>query len=230
MKLITELCHDISYALEEKEGRKQLYVTGPYISVDTPNRNNRIYPKSMMEPIVESFLRDKVRGGCAYGEFGHPNGPKINEDRISHRIVSLDWDNKNVVGKALVQDEGPGKLLRNIIETGGRVGMSTRGLGSVKPNSAGLQEVQSDFKLVTVDAVTDPSGAGCWVNGIMENAEWVYDAVKGTWMESRVEPLRDNMRKMSQRQLEENYLRLFKYYLSPLSEGRRWRALPSSKT
>lgn len=219
MKLITELCNDLEFNyLEEKEGRKHLYVSGPYISVDTPNKNNRIYPKSMMEPIVEAYLKDKINSKCAYGEFGHPNGPKVNEERISHRITHMSWDNKNVMGKAIVLDEGAGKIMKNIIETGGRVGMSTRGLGSVKPNSSGLQEVQSDFKLVTVDAVTDPSGAGCWVNGIMEGVDWVFDATKGTWMEGHVEPMRQNMRKMSSRKLEESYLSLFKYYLAGVSK------------
>lgn len=216
MKLITEAIHELEYLIEESPntGRKLLYVEGPYISVDTPNRNNRIYSRSIMEPVVEGYINDRVKSGTAFGEFGHPaSGPKINEDKISHRITSLKWQGNHVVGRALVLDEGPGKLMKNIIETGGKLGMSTRGLGSVKANESGLQEVQNDFRLITVDCVVEPSGAGCWVNGIMEGVEWVFDAAKGTYMEHQVEPLRDEMRKMSRKELEENYYTLFQYYL-----------------
>ncbi len=187
MRLITEVCSELSYLTEEKNGKKLLYVEGPYISVNVPNRNNRIYSRTLMEPVIETFLKDKVDNKTAYGEFGHPSSPKVNEERISHRITSLKWDGNNVVGRAVVLDEGHGKLMRSIIESGGRLGMSTRGLGSVKANDQGLQEVQNDFKLVTVDAVTEPSGVGCFVQGIMEGKDWVLDSLKGIWMESEIE-------------------------------------------
>jgi len=213
MKLISEISQDVQYLTEEKDGKKFLYVAGPYISVNTPNRNNRIYSKGIMEPVVEGFVKDKINNKTAYGEWGHPQGPKINEERISHRITSLDWDGNNVIGKAVVLDEGQGKIMRSIIESGGRFGMSTRGLGSVKPNSQGLQEVQNDFKLVTVDAVTDPSGLNCWVNGIMEGVDWVYDAARGSYMENKVEDLAKAMKKISKRELLEKKYELFRYYL-----------------
>ena len=221
MKLITEVTNDLEYLTEEKDGRKHLYVSGPYISVDTPNRNNRVYSRSLMEPIVEGFLKDKVNNGSAFGEFGHPaNGPKINEEKISHRITSLKWEGNHVIGKALILDEGAsGKLMKNIIETGGKLGMSTRGLGSVKANDKGLQEVQSDFKLLTVDCVVEPSGAGCWVNGIMEGTEWIFDATKGTYMEKNIEELADTVKKMSNRERQEKQLMLFQYYLDNINEA-----------
>src|SRR5262245_3345019 len=125
MKLISDLTEDIQFITEDRDGKKFLYVEGPYISVNTPNRNNRIYSKAVMEPVVENYLRDKVNQKTAYGEWGHPQGPKINEERISHRITSLKWDGDAVVGRAVVLDEGHGKIMRNIIETGGRFGMST---------------------------------------------------------------------------------------------------------
>ena len=220
MKLITEVTNDLEYLTEEKDGRKHLYVSGPYISVDTPNRNNRVYSRALMEPIVESFLKDKVNNGSAFGEFGHPaNGPKINEEKISHRITSLQWDKNHVIGKALILDEGAsGKLMKNIIETGGKLGMSTRGLGSVKPNDKGLQDVQHDFKLITVDSVVEPSGAGCWVNGIMEGVEWVFDATKGTFMEKHIEQLAETVKKMSKREREEKMLGLFSHYINGIQQ------------
>jgi len=217
MKLITDITEEIEFLIEDKDGKKHFYVQGPYISVNTPNRNNRIYSKTIMEPVVEGFIKDKVGQKTAYGEWGHPQGPKINEERISHRITDLKWDGNNVIGKAVVLDEGHGKLMRNIMETGGRFGMSTRGLGSVKPNDKGLQEVQSDFKLVTVDAVTDPSGVNCWVNGIMEGVDWVYDAARGSYMESKVEDLRKTMKKFSKRELLEKKANIFKYFLNEIS-------------
>ena len=117
MRLITEIIENLEYLHEEKDGKKYLYVSGPYISVDTPNRNNRIYTRAIMEPVIESYLRDKVNNGTAFGEFGHPaNGPNINEEKISHRITSLSWDKNHVIGKALILDEGPsGKLMRKSI-------------------------------------------------------------------------------------------------------------------
>ncbi len=222
LKLITEVTMDAWTPLvEEVNGRKNLYVEGPYISVNTPNRNNRIYSKSMMEPIVENYIQEKVSKGSAFGEFGHPNGPKINEERLSHRITSLKWDGNSVIGKAVVLDESNlGKIMKNIIETGGRLGMSTRGMGSVVTNSTGLQEVQKDFKLVTVDAVTDPSGAGCWVNGIMEGVEWVYDATRNTFMENRIEQMVETVKNMSREEREERMQRLFEHYLAGISKAK----------
>ena len=219
MLLIRELAEDnIQYLQEEKDGKKHLYIEGPFISVEEPNRNNRIYRKHYMEPVVEGYIKNKIQNGSGWGELGHPQGPKINEERISHRITNLKWDGNHVIGKAIVLPEGPGKIVRAMIESGGKLGVSTRGLGSVKPNDKGLQEVQNDFKLVTVDIVTDPSGAGCWINGIMEGVEWVFDATKGTWMESQVEPLRDTMKKLSAKELEDKYMTLFEYYLTGLSQ------------
>jgi hypothetical protein len=218
MKLITELVEDVKFLTEEKDGKKHLYVEGPYISVNTPNRNNRIYSKQMMEPIVENYLQ-KVKRGHAFGEFGHPQGPKVNEERISHRLVSMNWKDNHVIGKAVVLDEGLGKIMRSIIESGGQLGMSTRGLGSVKDNGKGLQEVQNDFKLVTVDCVVEPSGLDCWVNGIMEGVDWVFDATKGTYMESKVEQLQKNLKTYTRQELEERALRAFQYYLDGIREG-----------
>jgi hypothetical protein len=219
MKLITEVnFNDLKMFEEGAEGsKKHLYVEGPYISVNIPNRNKRIYSKGIMEPVVESFINEKVKNNTAYGEWGHPSTPKINEERLSHRIVSLKWDGNNVIGKAVVFEEGMGKLMRSIIESGGRLGMSTRGLGSVKANDSGLQEVQNDFKLVTVDAVTDPSGVGCFVNGVLESVDWVFDATKGTWMEAKVEEFVEKTQKLSPHELEEKQLFLWKYYLEGLA-------------
>jgi hypothetical protein len=221
MKLITEFTETLQVFSEANaSGKKNLYVEGPYISVDVGNKNGRIYPRNIMQPVVESYIKDKIQAGTAYGEWGHPNGPKINEERISHRITNFRWDGNAVVGKAL--DEGMGKIMRSIIESGGRVGMSTRGMGSVKANAQGLQEVQDDFKLVTVDAVTDPSGAGCYVNGILESREFFYDSVKDAWTEQQIEDLQKEIKKkFTAREINENKLALFEFIISNVAQSRK---------
>lgn len=220
MKLISELSEDIQYLFEvnKETNTKFLYLDGVYGIADSENRNKRIYPKNIMEPVVESYIKDKITTGTAYGELGHPTGPKLNEERFSHRITNLKWDSNKVVGRAVVLPEGLGKVLMGMVESGGRIGMSTRGLGSVKENSKGINEVQNDFKLVTVDAVTDPSGPGCWVDGIMEGVEWVYDASKKTYMENRIDDLRTNMKKMTLNEINDKKFKLFQYYLENLSK------------
>jgi len=217
LKIITEITEELQYLVEEgSSGKKHLYVEGPYISCETGNRNGRIYRKPIMEPVVESFIKEKVSTGSAYGEFGHPEGPGLNNERISHRITSLKWDGNNVVGKAVVIPEGLGKIMEGIIDTGGRLGMSTRGLGSVKAGEGGLQEVQNDFRLLTVDAVTDPSGAGCWVNGMLEDKQFAIDAATGTIFEAIAEDFVKGVKKLSVKQIQENYLLIFEHFIRNL--------------
>lgn len=219
MFLISEINEDIKYVAEEKEGKKHFYLEGPNIVVEQKNRNGRMYLKHIVEPVVESFINDKIKTGTAYGELGHPEGPKLNEERFSHRITNFRWDGNNVIGKSVIIEEGRGKLILGMIETGGKIGMSTRGLGSVVEKN-GVNEVQNDFKLITVDAVTDPSGPGCWVNGIMEGVSYFYDATSGTLMESRIDDLHKKMKKMTNKELQEKKLKLFEYYISGLSTSK----------
>jgi hypothetical protein len=223
MKLIRELCEDVDIINEKLEnGSTLLKLKGPMLSTE-PNRNKRVYSEATLKPVVDRFLAEKVKTRTAWGELGHPkgeDGPKIHELNISHLITGLEWSGKTVIGECTVMPYGPGLMLKGMIEIGGKPGMSTRGLGSVKTNNEGLSEVQSDYKLITIDAVTDPSGPGCFVEGIMEGVEWVYDAAKDTWMESRVEQFVDNVKKLSNKERIEKEIRLYEYYLSGISRKR----------
>lgn len=222
MKLIRELCEAVEYVTEKAmvNGVESslLKLKGPMLSTE-PNRNKRIYSEQTLRPVVDKFLAEKVKSKTAWGELGHPtgqDGPKIHESNVSHLITDLRWEGKHVIGECTVMPYGPGLMLKGMIEIGGKPGMSTRGLGSVKANDEGLQEVQSDYRLITIDAVTDPSGPGCFVEGIMEGVDWIYDATTGTYMESKVEQFVDTVKKMSKTERGERAVRLMEYYVENL--------------
>lgn len=177
MKLITELTEDIKYITEAKEdGTKNLYIEGIFLQSAIKNRNGRMYPEQVMDREVGRYIKESVSNNTAMGELGHPNSPQINLDRVSHRIVSLKKEGTNYIGKALITNTPMGNIARGLMESGAKLGVSSRGMGTLKANSQGINEVQDDFKLATAaDIVADPSAPDAWVNGIMENAEFWYD-------------------------------------------------------
>lgn len=177
MKLITELNESIKYVTETKEsGKKTLYIEGVFLQSEIKNRNGRVYPKHVLEREVNRYNEQFVQKGRAFGELGHPDGPQINLDRISHIIESLKQDGTNWVGRAKITDTPMGNIARGIIESGGQLGVSTRGMGSIKLNKEGVNEVQDDFHLATAaDIVADPSAPDAFVNGIMEGVEWIWE-------------------------------------------------------
>lgn len=177
MKLLVEITEDIQYITEAKEdGGKNLYIEGIFLQSSIKNRNGRVYPEEVMDKEVARYIKESVQRNTAFGELSHPNGPAINLDRVSHRITELKKDGTNYVGKALITNTPMGNIARGIMESGGKLGVSSRALGTVKPNRQGINEVQSDFRLSTAaDLVSDPSGPDCWINAIMEDVEWVYD-------------------------------------------------------
>ena len=170
MKLITEHTNDVEYIVEGKE--KQQYIKGIFMQSDIKNQNGRIYPFSVLKKEVRKFNEKFVKQDRALGELGHPMGPTVNLDRVSHMITELYEDGKNFVGKAKIIDTPNGKIVKNLLESGVRLGVSSRGLGSVKTNKNGVNEVQDDFVLSTVDIVSDPSAPDAFVNGIMEGKEF----------------------------------------------------------
>lgn len=173
MKLITEELHDnLNILVEEKGGKKSFYIEGIFAQSNKANRNGRIYPKPYMESALNNFQK-LVESKRAMGELNHPPGPTINLDRVSHLIESMKWDGDNVMGRAKLLDTPMGKIAQGLIEGGVQLGVSTRGLGSIKTLSNGINEVQSDFVMNTVDLVGDPSAPDAFVNGIMEGVEWV---------------------------------------------------------
>ena len=215
MKLITEQSLECEYVVEEKNNEKQHYISGRYIVGEEKNRNGRIYPMKILEPAVNKYVIEYVNDNRAWGQLGHPAGPSIDPTLISHRITELTRKNNVYEGKSLITNTTNGNLLKGLLESGGKVGVSTRGMGSLIEKD-GAMEVQGDFKISAVDVVTDPSAPNCFVNGIMEGIEYFYDPIKETWKEERVEEMKNSIKKMSKTQIEENALHLFEEYFSLL--------------
>lgn len=177
MKLITETVQDVKYVTEGKEGGKNIFIEGIFMQADKQNRNGRLYPGHIMESEVKRY-QQQIQEKRALGELGHPPTPTVNLDKVSHLITSLRMEGSDVIGRAKLLDTPMGKIAKNFIEEGVRLGVSSRGLGSLKENN-GVQEVQKDFHLATVDIVADPSAPDAFVQGIYESAEWAYVDGKG---------------------------------------------------
>lgn len=177
MKLITERIEDVQYITEAADdGTKKLYIEGVFLQSAIKNRNGRVYPEQVMDKEAGRYIKEAVENNTAVGELGHPSsGTSVNLDKISHKIVSLKKEGTNYIGKALVINTPMGNIARSLIESGIKVGVSSRGMGTVKENTQGIKEVQSDFRLVTAaDIVSDPSAPDAWVNGILEGVEFYY--------------------------------------------------------
>jgi hypothetical protein len=177
MKLICETIEDVKYITEKTEsGKKNLYIEGIFMQGDIVNRNKRSYSTNILEKEVLRYSKALIEKGRAFGELGHPNGPAINLDRVSHIITELKRDGTNFIGKARIADTPMGDIARGIMESGGQLGVSSRGMGSLKETKSGIMEVQDDFYLATAaDIVADPSAPDAFVQGIMEGVEWVWD-------------------------------------------------------
>lgn len=218
MKLITELVESVDYLAEAREsGEKDHFIHGIFLQANRQNRNGRIYPKHIMEEALNRYINDNVSTKRAYGELGHPQGPQINLDRVSHIITELKWDGDNVIGKAKLTDTPMGNIAKGLLKSGANLGVSSRGMGSLKPNKEGIMEVQNDFHLATAaDIVADPSAPDAFVKGVMENVEWIYDPVKDTWHEQSLDSIKKTVHKMSKNEFNEQKLAIFENYLSSL--------------
>lgn len=219
MKLITELVESVEYLSEAKEnGDKEHYIHGIFLQANKKNRNGRIYPLNIMEGEVNRYMSETVKNNRAYGELGHPEGPSINLDRVSHIITELSRDGDNFIGKAKLTDTPMGNIAKGLLKSGANLGVSSRGMGSLKPTRDGAMEVQNDFRLATAaDIVADPSAPDAFVKGVMENVEWIYDPVRDSWHEERLDNMKKAMHKMSMDQLEENKMAIFEGYLKSLA-------------
>lgn len=219
MKLITELTESVTYLSEAKEdGSKDYYIEGIFLQANKPNRNGRIYPTCVMDSAVQKYIESHVANSRAYGELGHPDGPQINLDRVSHLITNLKKDGDNYVGKAKIADTPMGNIARGLLKSGANLGVSSRGLGTLKPNKQGIMEVQDDFKLATAaDIVADPSAPDAFVKGVMENVDWVYDASTDTWYQEKLEEARKSMKKMTMDEIERSKLGIFENFIARLS-------------
>ncbi len=222
MKLITEVYdEDCSVMTEASEdGKKGYFIEGIFMQGDIKNRNGRIYPSDILEKEMKRYNDTFIKTKRALGELGHPNGPQINGDRVSHLITEMKRDGSNFVGKAKILSTPMGEIVKTFIDEGVKVGVSTRGLGSVKATKEGIMEVQDDFHLATVDIVTDPSGPNCFVNGIMENTEYYYDITSGNWRiaEKLEEAVKELKKEVSARKPidEAKAIRMFESFIASL--------------
>lgn len=224
MKLITETIEEVQVVTESSDNEpKQYFIEGIFMQGDIKNRNGRIYPATILEKEMMRYDDQFIKTKRALGELGHPDGPQINGDRVSHLITGMKREGSNFVGKAKILSTPMGNIVKTFIDEGVKVGVSTRGLGSVKPTREGIMEVQNDFHLATVDIVTDPSGPNCFVNGIMENTEYFYDIVSGTWraqqmIEEAVKEVKKTY-KRTERKIDEAYAtRLLESFIRSLKK------------
>lgn len=218
MKLIKEVTEEIKYIseLNEETGKKSHFIEGVFLQSNLKNRNGRMYPKEVMQKEVARYTKESIEKKRAYGELGHPEGPTVNLDRVSHMIVGLKEDGDNYVGRAKILDTPMGRIVKELIDEGASLGVSSRGLGSLKERN-GVNEVQEDFMLATAaDIVADPSAPDAYVQGIMENKEWTL--VNGIFQEKELEESQAKIRAASTKELEAVKLEVFESFLSKLSK------------
>lgn len=219
MKLITETVQEIQYIKEAREdGGKSYYIEGPFLQTEIKNRNGRVYPKGIMQKEVDRYIKEYVNTKRAFGELGHPDGPSINLDRVSHMIVGLKEDGNNYIGRAKIMTETPmGRIVKNLIDEGAQLGVSSRGMGSLKQTSEGVNEVQDDFYLATAaDIVADPSAPDAFVRGIMEGKEWML--VDGRWMERQYEQTKKFIQSTTAKDLDQAKMKVFESWIKHLSK------------
>jgi hypothetical protein len=211
MKLITEMNQDVKFLTEKKEdGTKSVYIEGIFMQAEKANRNGRMYGRGIMEREVQKY-QELINEKRSLGELGHPPNPSINLNQVSHMITGLNFEGNDVLGRAKILDTPMGKIAKNFIEEGVRLGVSSRGLGSVKLNKEGVNEVQDDFHLATVDIVADPSAPDAFVQGIMESAEWILE--NGVWKAIQIEQAQTTIRKASKADLNKVKLQVFEQFL-----------------
>ena len=214
MKLITETIEDVQVITEGKGDNKKLYIEGVFLQSELKNRNGRMYPFSVLQKEVNRYNEEYVKTSRALGELGHPDGPTVNLDRVSHRIVSLEEDGTNFRGKAQILDTPMGKIASSLLGEGVKLGVSSRGMGSIDKRED-CNVVMDDFMLATAaDIVADPSAPDAFVNGIMEGKEWAWD--NGILKETKVAKYKSYMDNATRKNLEERTLRVFENFLSGL--------------
>ena len=214
MKLITENIESVELITEEKDGEKKLYIEGVFLQSEVKNRNGRVYPFKVLDNEVKRYNEEYIKPGRALGELGHPDGPTVNLDRVSHRIVSLKAEGNNFIGKAHILDTPNGKIAKSLLGEGVKLGVSSRGMGTLDKQE-GVAYVMDDFMLATAaDIVADPSAPDAFVNGIMEGKEWVWS--NGILKEQTVDKYQQAIKSASKGELEEKTLKVFEHFLSSL--------------
>ena len=214
MKLISEEVNDAQYLIEEAGGKRNYKIKGIFLQAEKKNRNGRVYPMEVLEREVTRYNKEFINKKRAFGELGHPDGPTVNLERVSHMITKLHPDGANFIGEAKIMDTPYGKIVKGLIDEGAQLGVSSRGMGSLIQRG-GASYVKDDFYLATAaDIVADPSAPDAFVQGIMENKEWVWD--NGVLVEKDIEAWKQQVRSAKQRALDEAKLKIFESFLRKL--------------
>ena len=213
MKLFMEEATNVEFLTETtKSGGKSYFIEGIFMQSDTKNRNGRIYPKEILQKEAKRYNIEFIQKKRAFGELGHPDGPTVNLERVSHMIEELQEVEQNFMGRAKILDTPYGKIVKNLIDEGARLGVSSRGMGSLKPVKDGIQEVQGDFYLATAaDIVADPSAPDAFVAGIMEGKEWIWD--NGLLKETKIQEYKNQIEKSSRKDREQTLTRAFEDFI-----------------
>jgi hypothetical protein len=215
MYLITETTQDNVRLITEatEAGSKEFFIEGVFMQSEVKNRNGRVYPEGILNKEVKRYNEEFVQKNRAMGELGHPEGPTVNLERVSHLIKDLRIEGNDVIGKAKILDTPMGKIAKNLLGEGCMFGVSSRGMGSLQEKK-GVNYVQDDFMLATVDIVADPSAPNAFVNGIMEGKQWIWE--NGIIKERQIEKYKKVIKESNRRELEENTIKVFKDFLSKL--------------
>ena len=214
MKLIRELTESVQYLTEEKDGKKTLFIEGPFLVAEAVNKNKRMYKEETMRNEVNRYSEEYINKNRAFGELGHPDTPSINLDRVSHMVVGLRQEGNDWIGKAKILDTPMGNIVKSLIEGGAQIGVSSRGMGSLKSVN-GINIVQDDFHLATAaDIVADPSAPNAFVQGIMEGKEWVM--VNGVWTEQQYTQAKKAIQEASKADIEKVSLRIWESLVKKL--------------
>ena len=216
MKLIREEIESVDFIVEERNGKKHMFIEGIFLQGEMQNRNGRMYPMSVLRKEVQRYNENHIQSGRALGELGHPDGPTVNLDRVSHKIVSLKENGTNFIGKAKILSTPMGKIAESLISEGVKLGVSSRGIGSLKATREGINVVGDDFMLSTAaDIVADPSAPDAFVEGIMEGKEWIWDG--GILREQQAAKTYKHINTLvTTKQLDEQKLDLFNNFLNNL--------------
>ena len=221
MKLLTELNEQVEYITEEVGGNKRTFIKGIFAEAEVLNRNKRMYPMPILEREITRYTKENISTNSAYGELNHPDGPGINLDRACILIKEMNKDGNAFIGKALVTSTPMGKIVEGLINDGARLGVSTRALGSLQPIKEGVNEgsflVRPDLRLLAVDVVADPSAPNAFVNGILENREYIYDASKNIFVEQFLDDTKKALKNMDQKRVDEAKLAIFQDFLNKLA-------------
>jgi len=216
MKLISEEAINVEFLTEAtKSGGKNYFIEGIFMQANKKNRNGRIYPTEVLQKEARRYTTEFIKKKRAFGELGHPDGPTVNLERVSHMIEELEEVGQNFMGRAKILDTPYGKIVKNLIDEGAQLGVSSRGMGSLKAGKNGISEVQGDFYLATAaDIVADPSAPDAFVHGIMEGKEWIWD--NGLLKETQIQKYKDKIEKSSRKDRENVLVEAFRDFIAKL--------------